>query len=128
MGHIFGPHIINHSHVFLLLAEESYGASIKYIYFEGEIWYSWTDNKKQMKKSSNTRMFAQAEISLGMGIWTPIPVKLICCAWMLWNVGKLWRSGTKSYGCFDLFFSCLEHFHFVTETCIQVCLNTYWMI
>lgn len=61
-------------------------------------------------------MFAQANISLGMGIWTPIAVKLI-------DLGK---SNTKSYSCFGLvFFSFLEHFHVVTETSIQVCLNTF---
>lgn len=104
MGHIFDPQTINHSHVFLLQAEETYGESIKYICFEAEIWYSWKDNKKQMKKSSNTRMIAQAKISLTTGIQAPIAVKLMCCAWMLWNVGKLWRSGTKSNGCFGFLF------------------------
>lgn len=94
MRHIFDPQIINHSHVFYLHAEGSYEESIKCICFEAEIWYSWTDNIKQIKKSSNTRMFPQANISLGMGIWTPIAVKLI-------DLGK---SNTKSYSCFGLVF------------------------
>lgn len=93
MGQILDIQIINHSHIFLLHAEEYYGESIKCICFEAEIWYSWTDNKKQMKKYSNTRMFAQGKISLGMGIRTPIAMKLI----------DLGRSRTKPCSCFGFF-------------------------